>query len=76
MVSTYSGSGYPFVFWGSCFWYVCVCECLCVRACVCVRAYSPPRNSPLDTPQEKLTVERNDDEISASPRNIGTYMIL
>ena len=23
VIGTYSGSGYPFVFWGSCFWCVC-----------------------------------------------------
>ena len=31
---------------------------------------------PLDFPPNKLTVTRNDDEISASPRNMGIYMIL
>ena len=30
---------------------------------------------PLDFPLNKLIVTRNDDENSASPRNIGIYMI-
>jgi len=30
----------------------------------------------LDIPLNKLTVTRSDDEISASPRNIGIYMTL
>ena len=29
MISTYSGSGYPVVLWGSCF--LCVCVCMWVR---------------------------------------------
>jgi len=32
--------------------------------------------APLDFPLNKLTVTRNDDEISASAHNIGIYMIL
>jgi len=31
---------------------------------------------PLDFPLNKLILTRNDDEISAPPRNIGIYMIL
>jgi len=31
---------------------------------------------PLDFPLNKLIVTRNVDEISASPRNLGIYMIL
>jgi len=33
-------------------------------------------HSPLDFPLNKLIITHNDDEISASPRNIGIYMIL
>ena len=29
VIGTYSGSGYPLVLWGSCFW--CVCVCVCAR---------------------------------------------
>jgi len=36
----------------------------------------PASHCPLDFPLNKLTVTRNDDEISASPRNIDIYMIL
>ena len=36
----------------------------------------PTSHWPLDFPLNKLIVTRNDDEISASPRNIGIYMIL
>ena len=32
VISTYIGSGYPFVLWGSCFWCVCVqYSSCCVR---------------------------------------------
>jgi len=36
----------------------------------------PTSHWPLDVSLNKLIVTRNDDEISASPRNIGIYMIL
>jgi len=36
----------------------------------------PTNHWSLDIPLNKLTVTHNDDEISASPRNIGIYMIL
>ena len=36
----------------------------------------PTSHWPLDFPLNKLIVTRNDDEISASPRNIGIYMTL
>jgi len=43
---------------------VCVCVCVCVRARARGLAYLV------------YIVTRNDDEISASPRNIGIYVIL
>ena len=37
VISTYIGSVYPFVLWGSCFG-VCVCVCVCVQSSFyCVR---------------------------------------
>jgi len=37
VISTYIGSGYPFVLWGSCFWCVCVQSgwCRIVEFIVC-----------------------------------------